>query len=260
MEAWGMRVSEADSASRALTALYAALQDGTRFHLAAIDMQMPGMDGEALGRAMRADGRLAEIPIVMLTTPGPRHDAQHCKQIGFAHYVNKPIRRDDLLHQLCAALPPAEGAAPLPATAPAKPNIDQPRPLPFANARILVAEDNSTNQLVALGILKKFGARADAVGNGAEAVKSLETTPYDLVLMDMRMPEMDGVEATRRIRNPNSAVLNRQIPILAMTANVQQSDQSTCIEAGMNGFISKPIVPSEVRAALERWLPAECRR
>ena len=124
------------------------------------------------------------------------------------------------------------------------------------NARILLAEDNCTNQQVALGILKLLGLRADAVDDGADAVKSLESIPYDLVLMDMRMPVMDGIEATQHIRDPHSSVLNHMVPILAMTANVQQSDRERCLQAGMNGFIPKPVSPESLHAALEQWLPA----
>jgi signal transduction histidine kinase/HPt (histidine-containing phosphotransfer) domain-containing protein len=121
--------------------------------------------------------------------------------------------------------------------------------------RVLVAEDNSTNREVALGILHKLGLRADAVANGAEAISALASTPYDLVLMDMRMPVMDGIEAARQIRNPDSAVLNHDIPIIALTANAMQSDRFSCIAAGMNDFVSKPILKGVLRNALEKWLP-----
>jgi PAS domain S-box-containing protein len=257
LAACGMQVTETDGGSSALLALYGALEKGIPYNIAVIDMQMPGMDGEALGRAMQADERLADTRVVMLTTLCSRYDSQRCQQIGFSSYVNKPIRRDELLHQLCAALPPAEGSAPDPVSISAEREMDRPRPLLFPNARVLVAEDNFTNQTVAIGILKKLGVHADAVANGAEAVKSLEATPYDLVFMDMRMPEMDGVEATRRIRDPQSAVLNHDLPIIAMTANVQQADRARCFQAGMNGFVTKPVVPAEVRAVLERWLSSE---
>jgi len=123
--------------------------------------------------------------------------------------------------------------------------------------RILLAEDNITNQQVAVGILKKLGLRADAVANGLEAVKALETLPYDLVLMDVQMPEMDGFEATGKIRDPQSAVLNHQIPIIAMTANVMQGDRERCLAAGMNDYVSKPISPSALAEALDKWLPQE---
>jgi CheY-like chemotaxis protein/HPt (histidine-containing phosphotransfer) domain-containing protein len=107
-----------------------------------------------------------------------------------------------------------------------------------------------------LGLLRKFGLRADAVANGAEAVKVLEATPYDLVLMDMRMPVMDGVEATRQIRDPRSAVLNHEIPIVALTANAMQSDREACLAAGMNEFLPKPIRKAELRNTLKKWLHA----
>jgi CheY-like chemotaxis protein/HPt (histidine-containing phosphotransfer) domain-containing protein len=123
--------------------------------------------------------------------------------------------------------------------------------------RILLAEDNITNQEVAVGILKKLGLRADAVANGAEAVKALETIPYDLVLMDVQMPEMDGLEATRQIRNPQSAVRNHQIPVIAMTAHAMQGDREKCLEAGMNDYVSKPISSQALVEALEKWLPKE---
>jgi len=122
------------------------------------------------------------------------------------------------------------------------------------HARILIAEDNSTNREVALGMLRKFGIRADAVANGAEAINALESIPYDLVLMDMQMPVMDGIEAARQIRNPQSAVLNRDIPIIALTANVMQRDRESCLEAGMNDFVPKPITKSVLRNALKKWL------
>jgi CheY-like chemotaxis protein/HPt (histidine-containing phosphotransfer) domain-containing protein len=122
---------------------------------------------------------------------------------------------------------------------------------------ILLAEDNITNQQVALGILKRLGLRADAVADGTEAIRSLETTPYDLVLMDVQMPEMDGFEATRRIRDPRSAVLNHRIPIVAMTAHAMQGDRERCLEAGMDDYVTKPISPQALAEALDRWLPRE---
>ena len=128
--------------------------------------------------------------------------------------------------------------------------------LPFrgVNARILLAEDNVTNQKVALAILKKLALRADGVADGAEAIKALELIPYDLVLMDVRMPVMDGIEATRQIRDPQSGVLNHDIPIIAMTANVLASDREKCVAAGMNGFVAKPVSPAELRMAIEELL------
>ncbi|MGA2886678.1 MAG: PAS domain S-box protein [Terracidiphilus sp.] len=130
----------------------------------------------------------------------------------------------------------------------------QLQPFVGINARILLAEDNFTNRDVALAILRKFNLRADAAADGAEAVRALESIPYDLVLMDVRMPVMDGIEATRRIRDRRSAVLNHDIPIIAMTADVTQSSRELCIEVGMNGFVPKPVSPEVLREAIEEWL------
>jgi CheY-like chemotaxis protein len=128
---------------------------------------------------------------------------------------------------------------------------------PFAgvNARILLAEDNITNQQVALGLLKKLGLRAEAVANGAEAVQALKSIPYDLLLMDVQMPVMDGLEATRQIRSPLSAVPNHGVPIIAMTAHAMQGDRERCLAAGMNDYLSKPVSPQALADVLARWLP-----
>jgi CheY-like chemotaxis protein/HPt (histidine-containing phosphotransfer) domain-containing protein len=125
----------------------------------------------------------------------------------------------------------------------------------WSGVRILLAEDNLVNQQVAIGILKKLGLRADIAGNGAEALKALETIPYDLVLMDMQMPIMNGLDATKQIRNPRSAVKNHEIPIIAMTANAMQGDREKCLKAGMNDYVSKPVSPKALAEALEKWLP-----
>jgi CheY-like chemotaxis protein/HPt (histidine-containing phosphotransfer) domain-containing protein len=121
----------------------------------------------------------------------------------------------------------------------------------------LVAEDNVVNQDVALGILRKLGLRADAVANGAEAVTALASFPYDLVLMDVQMPEMDGLEATRIIRALDSSARDHEIPIVAMTANAMRGDRERCLEAGMNGYISKPVSVQALVEALNTWLPQE---
>ena len=122
------------------------------------------------------------------------------------------------------------------------------------NVRILLAEDNATNQLVALKMLEKMGYRADAVADGTEAISSLRTIAYDLVLMDCQMPEMDGYEATRAIRNGKSRTLNPQVPIIALTANAMKGDSDRCLEAGMNDYLSKPVLPKKLAEMLDRWL------
>ena len=126
--------------------------------------------------------------------------------------------------------------------------------------RILLVEDNIINQQVAVGILRKLGLNADAVANGAEAIAALKMIPYDLVLMDCMMPEMDGYEATRLIRDPGFAILNHEMPIIAMTANAMQGDREKCLAAGMNDYVSKPVDANALAEALSKWLPKEGRK
>jgi PAS domain S-box-containing protein len=258
LTSWGLRPTGIKDGPGALQDLFRALDENDPFRIAVIDMQMPGMDGEALGRAIKADARLSDTRMVMLTALGTRGDARRFQEIGFAAYATKPIRHQELKVVLSLTLAERAGAQPTPQPIvthhTARETLNQ-----FAGrkARILLAEDNFTNQQVALGILKKLGLRADAVANGAEALKSLETIPYDLVLMDVQMPEMDGYEATQQIRNPQSAVTNHGIPIIAMTAHAMQGDRERCLEAGMNDYVTKPIAPRALAEALDKWLPKE---
>jgi PAS domain S-box-containing protein len=255
LASWGMRPSDAQAGSEALQALYRGLDENDPFRIAVIDMQMPGMDGETLGRTIKADARLAATRMVVLTSLGARGDAKRFEAIGFAAYATKPIRHQELKAVLSLALTERDGAEPTPRPIATRHMARETLKL-FADrkVRILLAEDNITNQIVALGILKALGLKADAVANGAEAVKALETLPYDLVLMDVQMPGMDGLEATRHIRDPHSAILNHRIPIIAMTAHAMQSDRERCLEAGMNDYVPKPVEVSALVAALKKWL------
>ena len=254
----GMRPSETQAGPEALQALHQAVDTKDPFQIAIIDMQMPGMDGESLGKIIKADGRLSLTQMIMLTSLGTRYDEQYFKGIGFAAYATKPIRYQELLDTLSLVLTErgAVESTPLPATTQETAQATL-RSFEGSKTRILLAEDNITNQQVALGMLKKLGLRANAVANGEEALQALEAIPYDLVIMDIQMPEMDGLEATRRIRNPKSAVLNHNIPIIAMTADAMQGDREKCLEAGMNGYVSKPVIQRELLAELKRLLPQE---
>jgi PAS domain S-box-containing protein len=258
MRSWGMRPSEAPEGYTALQTLRQAQDQADPFRIAIIDMQMPGMDGEELGRTIRSDARLTDIRMVILTSLGTRGDAHHFEEIGFSAYLTKPIRHQELFGVLALALAKrgTEPAQPIVTRHSAHTLLNRPA---GSTVRILLAEDNITNQQVALGILKKFDLRADAVANGAEAVKALESIPYDVVLMDVQMPVMDGLEATYKIRNPHSAVLNHAIPIIAMTAHAMQSDREQCLKAGMNDYVTKPVTPQELAKVLGKWLPRENR-
>jgi signal transduction histidine kinase/DNA-binding response OmpR family regulator len=254
LAAWGLRpVAVADGPS-ALQALAQALAPRDPFRLALIDMQMPGMDGEALGRAVRADARLADTRMVLLTSLGIRGDVRRLQELGFAAYATKPIRHEELRTMLALALQERHGEAPAPIVT--RHTARETRK-EFAGrpARILLAEDNIVNQQVMLGMLKKMGLQADVAANGAEALHALETLPYDLVLMDVQMPELDGIEATRRIRQPDSAVLTHGIPIIALTANAMAGDRERFLAAGMNDYVAKPVSRQALAEALERWLP-----
>jgi CheY-like chemotaxis protein len=219
-------------------------------------MQMPDMDGEAVGRAIHADARLVDTRTLLLTSLGVRYGSRHYEQIGFRGCAAKPLRRDELRNLLSMALSnPGSAHSESARTAPLDWNHNLVKPFAAMNARILIADDNATNREVGLNILRKLGLSADAVADGAEALKSLESIPYDLVLMDVRMPVMDGMEATRQIRNSHSAVLNHNIPIIAMTANAMKSDEESCLAAGMNGFVPKPVSTIALQNALKKWLP-----
>jgi CheY-like chemotaxis protein/HPt (histidine-containing phosphotransfer) domain-containing protein len=277
MTSWGMRSSEVEDGPKAILSLYQALDENDPFRIAVIDMQMPGMDGDALGRTIQADERLADTRMIMLTSMGVRGDARHFKEIGFAAYMNKPIRHQELKAVLALALTDRNKVAPEP-----QPITTHHTALETLNlfagrkVRILLAEDNITNQQVALGILQKLGLRADAVANGAEAIRALEILPYDLVLMDVQMPEMDGIEATKRIRNyklitrnekasvkggvhspliTHHSLLSSSIPIIAMTAHAMKGDRERFLEAGMNDYITKPVSPQTLAGVLDLWLP-----
>ena len=251
--AWGVRAEETPDGSSALQALYRAREAGDPFRAAILDMQMPVMDGATLAQTIKADETLKDTRLVLMTSLGQRGDARKMEQIGFAAYLIKPARQSELFDCLATVL------ADTPVAQPERPIITRHiiRELRSGVVRILLAEDNITNQQVAIGILKKLGLRADPVANGEEAINALKTIPYDLVLMDVQMPVMDGLDATRQIRNPRSAVKNHNIPIIAMTAHAMQGDRERCLKAGMNDYVTKPVNPQALAEALEKWLPKE---
>ena len=269
LRTWGMRVAEVADGPSGLGMLVQAAVTGDPFQTAILDMQMPGMDGATLGRAIRADTRLQGLRLVVLTSLGQHSGSPQVSDLGLAACLTKPARKAELLRSLTC--PVAIGETSTPATS-FRPTPDAPRarsaeadagkgtaaPEPRTRVfRILLAEDNITNQQVAAAFLKKLGLRADTVADGAEALRALETLPYDLVLMDVQMPMMDGLAATRQIRNPASAVINHQVPVIAMTAHAMKGDRETCLEAGMNDYLPKPVTLPALTSVLEKWLPAE---
>ncbi|MBX7259984.1 MAG: response regulator, partial [Candidatus Hydrogenedentes bacterium] len=255
LESWGCRYAEAESGPAALDRLHVAASEGDPYRVVIMDMLMPGMDGAGLGAAIKADPVLTSTILIMMTSLAERGDANRFRSLGFSAYITKPLRQSQLFDTLAMVL--ADGHAE-PASGSVRfvtrHRVSEARK---RRARILLAEDSKTNQLVAIKMLEKLGYKADAVANGKEAIESLRTIPYELVLMDVQMPEMDGFEATRRIRDAASGVLNSQIPIIAMTAHAMAGDRERCLGMGMNDYVSKPISPVVLAAALERWLPSE---
>jgi len=258
LAAWGCRPGQVASADEAMLALHAAAEEGDPFRIALVDWLMPETDGPSLGGLIKADPQLRETILVMVTSSCRRGEAREIKDIGFAGYLTKPIRRAQLLEclRIVTGMGTGNGQqsdAPL-VTRHSMSDSRRKR------VRILLAEDNIVNQKVALRILdRKLGYRADAVADGNEVIEALTRLDYDLVLMDCQMPKMDGFEATRVIRDAGSSVRNHAIPIIAITANAMKGDRERCLDAGMDDYVSKPINPELLAEAIERNLPREQR-
>ncbi|MDI6796657.1 MAG: PAS domain S-box protein, partial [Desulfatibacillaceae bacterium] len=251
MLSWGIQPHEAGGGFAALSALYEGLEENKPFRLVLIDMQMPGMDGETLGRVIQADKRLAGTSMILLTSLGAVGDAKRFTKLGFSGYLTKPIQAHELKSTILLALTKNEGIKPSGPLATRHATREVMTGAAPSKLRILLAEDNLTNQQVALGILKKLGFGADAVTDGQEVLEALKSAPYDLILMDCQMPVMDGYETSRRIRN--SGMNFKDIPIIAMTAHAMAGDREKCLEAGMNDYISKPVSPQLLFEAIEKW-------
>jgi CheY-like chemotaxis protein len=247
---WGCRVTDVADGAEALRAMGDAVAKGDPYNVALLDMIMPGMDGAELGERIKSDPALKETPIVLLTSLGLRDKSELFRRVGFAEILPKPLRRASLLQVLSTIMSPRDGAHTEQA------GTDHPRSaaLPMPKGAILVVEDNQINQMVALKILRKQGYRADAVANGVEAISALTTVPYDLILMDCQMPEMDGFEATERIRKGEAGTKNALLPIVAMTAHAMKGDRERCIDSGMNDYLAKPVQPALLGATIAKWL------
>ena len=249
---WECRYGEASNGIQALKELRQAVVDKDPFEIAIIDMKMPQMDGETMGQKIRQDPDLTTTILILMTAMGQRGDAKRFEEIGFAAYLTKPVT----FSQLYDALDRVSGVKKKTpekhsATIVTRHSLSEDQ---RHGVRMLLAEDNTVNQMVTLNILKRLGHNADAVSNGKEAVKALEMIPYDIVLMDCQMPEMDGYEAVKEIRNPGSKVLNHKITVIAMTANSMKGDREDCLKAGMDDYLSKPVNPQELSDMLEKWI------
>src|SRR5581483_11148440 len=241
LDTWGMRARATESPLEALE----WLKGGEGFDLAILDMHMPEMDGVSLARAIRSLPAAAGLPLILFTSLGRRE--AHAEDEGFAAYLHKPIKPSQLFDALASVLAdqPVHVAARAPGTGPViDPELAERHPL-----RILLAEDNVVNQKVALRLLAQMGYRADVAANGLEAIEAVARQTYDVVLMDVQMPELDGFEASREI---NRCWREARPRIVAMTANAMQGDRELCAAAGMDDYVAKPIRIEELVAALRR--------
>ncbi len=253
LEAWRCRHAEVGGAQAALEALRAACAEGDPFRVVILDMMMPEMDGEELGALIKADPELAASDLVMMTSMGTRGDAGRLEALGFAAYLTKPVKQSQLFDCLMVVLHRQGLTGTTPAATPRIVTRHALADRHKRNVRVLLAEDNAVNRRVALKTLEKLGYRADAVTNGREAVDALSSRQYDVVLMDVQMPEVDGLEATRMVRDPGSAVLDHDVPVVALTAHARAEDREQCLAAGMDDYLSKPIRPDELAAVLARF-------
>jgi CheY-like chemotaxis protein len=259
LNSWGLRNDSSSSAEDALRLLRAAQSVGDPYQIAILDQQMPAMDGEDLARTIKADAKLRNTALVLLTSVGLRGDAARMKEAGFSAHLTKPARASQLLDALITVWgnqkrPPSAQFVTRHSAAEGRVAIF-PGELaePIFRARVLIVEDSAVNQMVVVRLLETLGCRVDVAANGREAVEMVGLLPYDAIFMDCQMPEMDGFEATEEIRRREGSSLHR--PIIAMTANAMQGDRERCLNAGMDDYVSKPIRKADLTEALERQLP-----
>jgi PAS domain S-box-containing protein len=248
LKSWRMRPAIADSGAAALQMMLTANQKGLPFQLLLLDANMPNMDGFELAERIQRSSDIEGAAIMMLTSSGQRGDAARCREVGISAYLTKPIKQSSLLDAITTVLGKAE------------PAIDQTQLVTChtlrekqRRLRILLAEDNAVNQKLAIAMLTKRGHSVVAVGTGKEAITALEHQDdqlFDLVLMDIQMPEMDGLEATAVIRKKEKTD-GTHLPIIALTAHAMKGTREMCLDAGMDGYVSKPLRPSELFAAIE---------
>jgi signal transduction histidine kinase/CheY-like chemotaxis protein len=245
---WRMVPTTVDGGEAALVVLEQALDRGTPFHLVLLDANMPGMDGFQVAERIRARPNLAGATILMLTSQDRAGDVSRCRQLGITHYLVKPLAQRELLVAMLDALGAAAAQAPvIPMAAPAATSS--------SSLRVLLAEDNRVNQAVAAGLLKRDGHLVTIVENGVAAVAAAATSRFDVILMDVQMPEMGGFEATAAIRARESITGDR-VRIIAMTAHAMEGDRERCLDAGMDDYLSKPVRQSDFRRALSPASPA----
>jgi signal transduction histidine kinase/CheY-like chemotaxis protein len=247
---WEMKALSVESGEEALAQLSAARESGAPYGLILTDMHMPKMDGFTLIERIRQRPELPAATIMMLTSAGHRGDAARCEQLGVSAYLLKPIQQSELREAIARVLGAHEQTGAIPLIT--RYSLQDARD-PMSSLRVLLAEDNPVNQLLATRLLEKRGHRVVLASNGREALAELAKESYDLILMDVQMPEIDGIEATIAIREKEKSSGKHQ-PVIALTALAMKGDQERCLEAGMDDYLSKPIRPQELDDILEKYV------
>jgi two-component system sensor histidine kinase/response regulator len=243
---WGAKPVLAASSQEALDLVDGMAKDGRHFRVAIVDSRMPDIDGFAFVQRMQERSEMTDTKTVMLTSMGQRGDASRCREVGIAGYLLKPARQSELLEMICRVLQPLPQAEAL--------ALETRHTLREGRRRlqILLAEDNRVNQAVAVRLLEKRGYVVTVAGDGLAVLSAIEKQAFDLVLMDVQMPEMNGLQATAAIR-AREQLGGSHLPIVAMTANAFKEDEERCIAAGMDGYVSKPIRSADLFAAIEKF-------
>ncbi len=257
---WNFRSQSCADGKKALKLLKKAKQEGDPFSIVLLDMQMPEWDGQMTAKAIMDDAELKQTKIIILTSLGHRGDVNYLKQLGCKAYLVKPVKQSHLFNTIVNVLQQSIEEESLPVQKKEEKFItahtieEQIR----QGVRILLAEDNLINQKVARKIIEKKNYALDIVNNGKEAYKAALRQHYDVILMDVQMPVMDGIEATQKIRTKLGQ--HRHVPIIAMTAHAMKGDREKCLAAGMDDYISKPIKPDDLYAIIEKWTTKKINR
>jgi PAS domain S-box-containing protein len=244
LDGWELSVALCASAAEAVEQLRQAFRSGRPFDLLISDVNMPQTDGFTLLEQVRRDPTLADIPAILLTSGERPEDAQHCQQLGVAQRLMKPVKQSELLDAIQQALGLAEAAE--------APSDGAPATMP--SLKVLLAEDSLVNQRLMVGLLERLGHTVVLATSGVEAVERALAEPVDLILMDVQMPEMDGLEATRRIRQAEQEQQRQRVPIIAMTAHALKGDRERCLEAGMDEYVAKPVRQWQLIQAMQKAL------
>jgi signal transduction histidine kinase/DNA-binding response OmpR family regulator len=245
LTSWNMHPVAVDGGAGALAALRAAAERAVPFRLVLLDAMMPEMDGFSLADEIGKSQDLMGSTVMMISSMGLRGDAQRCKSLGISAYLTKPVKQSELLDVILTILAPVADEQPRDLVT--RHSVRERR----ACSRILLAEDNPVNQRLAIKMLERWGHTVVSVGNGQEALDAIAAGAFDLVLMDVQMPTMDGLEATRALRERERATGSRRMPVVAMTAHALRGDRERCLQAGMDAYLAKPIQMAEMLAVID---------